>query len=211
MKVNRQTQTVGSTQGTGLPNVSMMPLKPTNANTSGPTPSGHLDNFNADNGAVGANAMATPSVNSGTTAGNALTQLYGTQDNTQRAYGNVMDPTLSGGQFPPGAPQVSGTENLLGPSIGNSSGNATADAVKRLDYINGLPWNTPNNMGASVNAPTQVMAGPAQPSTMPVLGSILQQLTNPQAAQSQKMRAAPQPPLNLSLTWPNGVGTGGLR
>lgn len=203
MNLHRRTAPQGSNQGTGVPKVSM--VRDGMANTSGPSPA--PDIFRGDNAAVGANAAASSTANSGTSMGNALTQLYGTQNNTQRAYGQVFDPTLSGGQFPPGAPNVTGTENIIGPSIGNSNGNATADAVQRLNYINSLPWNMPASVaGAAVNGPQQILGGTPLQSG---LGASLQGMTNAKAP--AKLNAQPQPPLNLSLTFPQSNLGGGLR
>lgn len=202
---------MGTNMGTGLPNKSMMPRPPQNPNTAGPTAQGHLDNFNADNGAVGANAMATPTANSGTTLGDALTQLYNTQNSDQRAYGQVLNPTLSGGQFPPGAPVVSGTEQLIGPSLAASDGYATADAVQRLNYINALPWNMPASInGAAVNGPTTLMEGPAQPGGMPQAGALYSP-PGVKNARAHMLNSQPQPPLNLGLNFPQSNLGGGLR
>lgn len=176
--------------GTGMPKRSMVPVvprPPMNPNTSGPTAQGHMDNFNADNGAVGANAMANPTANSGTTIGNALTQLYNTQPG---------EATLAGGQFPPGAPQVSGNRSLVGPSLQNSGGNAAADSVQRLGYAN-QPGMTPPSNGAAVNGNGN-------------LGSVLQFLA-PKAQKMHKLASQPQPPLNLGLTFPQSNQGGGLR
>ena len=212
MKRHPTTQTtIGTNAGTGLPNKSMMPSPPMNPNTAGPTASGHVDNFNADNGAVGANSMATPTANSGTTVGNALTQLLGTQNRDNTAY-----PTLSGGQFPPGAPSVSGQPNEMPlPGYMNSGGEATADSIQQLNYINSLPWNMPASIaGASVNGPVNLAEGPAQPGPQPQLGSILQGLYSPPGVKNAKahvLNSQPQPPLNLSLAFPQSNLGGGLR
>lgn len=194
----RPQHTVGSTAGTGVPNVSMMPKKSLNPNTAGPTPQGHVDNFNADNGAVGANNVASPGANSGTSVGNALEQLYQTQPGT-----------LSGGQFPPGAPTVSGVPGqFMGPSLQNSGGAAASDAIQRMNYINGLPWNLPQ--GAAVNVPTQLAEGPAQPGGMPQMGAILQTLAQ-NAQLKQRMNQVPGQAPITPQAWPELNLAGGLR
>lgn len=217
--------TMGRNEGTGTPVQSM--IASGTGNTSSPSPP--TDATNLTNGAVGANASSSSTANSGSGFGNALNQLYQTQP------AQVQNPTLSGGQFPPGAPAVSGSTNQasLGPSIGNSGGDATSDAIHRLDYINGLPWNLPQQAGmapgaaasvpgASVNGPvpqnvdamSSMANGPAQPGTMPQLGQLLQQLIAPPGAQRSGNYAPlnrQPPPANLSLVQPSGVGGGGLR
>lgn len=185
-------QIMGASAPTGMPGkrrVIPVPQAPQNSNTSGPTPEGHLDNFNADNGAVGANAMANPTANSGTTFGNALTQLYGTQ---------AGSPTLQGGNFPPGAPTVSGNQQFQGPSLQNSQGNAAADTVQRISYGNSI--NAPaSSMGAAINNPPQNQG----------FGDALMGLQSGKIG--RKLAAQPQPPLNLALTFPQSNLGGGLR
>lgn len=208
--VKRQpTQPQGNNQGTGVPKLSM--VKDGMANTSGPSPA--PDIFRGDNGAVGANAAMSSTANSGTTLGNALNQLYNTEDRDQLAYGRVLNPTLSGGQFPPGAPVVSGSTDLIGPSLQNSNGQASADAVQRLNYINGLPWNMPASIaGASINGPQQILGSTPDQTG---LGASLQGVYSPpgvrNARASNKLNQQPQPPLNLSLTFPQSNLGGGLR
>ena len=219
VKPNAQFHAVGNNAGTGLPTPSMM--QDGLANTQGPSPA--PDVYRAINGAVGANAMANGTTNSGSSYGNALMQLLGTQNNDLASYGQVQNPTLSGGQFPPGAPQVSGTEHLMGPSLMNSGGDASSDSIQRLDYLNGLPWSMPpSSSGAAVNgppamaqgAPQSMSEGPAQPGGMPQVGAILQQLYSPPSVQNSKAYRplnAPQPPLNLQAINPSQNLGGGLR
>lgn len=192
MKRNTQL-TTGSNQGTGVPQKAL--TFDGKGNTS--NPSGAHEPVYMTNGSTGSNNSASSTTDSGSSMGNALMQLYQTKEPI--AFNEVQNPTLSGGQFPPGAPSVSGTEKLIGPSLGNSQGNAASDSISRLNYAASFPSST----GASVNG---LAEGPVQSGGMPQLGSILQGISSP----TKRLNQQPQPPYNLAQIWPNSVGNGGL-